>query len=166
MKRLIIMLLVLLPVSSVNSFRIKAQNYMPVSSIQIKINLGKFKVSRFDMKLVSRDPALLLLKEIVCIVLKNFVEEVRECYNLVSKERKFTIFSKDKSLNLYSGNYFTEVNGSKVKISKNSSVKPIIVNLRRLISIEFLLESLKDGMLKEQIDIHTNIIPKREVIVL
>ena len=143
MKRLITILLVLVLVSAfVVPFSVKAQNYKPVALMQLKINSENFNVDGLDMKFLPRGSAPLLIKEITYIPVRGVVEAAGGTVGWVSKERKVTISLNDKSLNLYIDVPVAEVNGSKVKISDNSDVEPIIVNSRTLIPAEFLIKSL------------------------
>jgi iron complex transport system substrate-binding protein len=143
MKRLITILLVLVLVSAfVVPFSVKAQNYKPVALMQLKINSENFNVDGLDMKFLPRGSAPLLIKEITYIPVRGVVEAAGGTVGWASKERKVTISLNDKSLNLYIDDPVAEVNGSKVKISDNSDVEPIIVNSRTLIPAEFLIKSL------------------------
>ena len=145
MKRVLSILLILAVFSTFFVITpLKAQGYTPTASIQLKINSENFIVDGFDMKFIPGDSKPVIINGVPYVPVRGVVEAVGGTVGWVSKERKVIISLNDKSLNLYINNPVVEVNGSKVTISDNSDVEPIIANSRTLIPAEFLIKSL-DG---------------------
>jgi iron complex transport system substrate-binding protein len=144
MKRVLSILLILAVFSTFFvTTPLKAQGYIPTASIQLKINSENFIVDGFDMKFIPGDYSKpVIINGVPYVPVRGVVEAVGGTVGWVSKERKVIISLNDKSLNLYINNPVAEVNGSKVKISDNSDVEPIIVNSITLIPAEFLTKSL------------------------
>jgi len=147
MKRLLSVLLVLSLVSVfVIPFSAKAQGYKPVAIIQLKMNSENFNVDGFNMKFNPSGSKPLIINGIAYVPLRGIIEAVGGNAGWASNERKVTISLNDSSLNLYINNPIAEVNGSKVYISDNADVKPIILNSRTLIPLEFLVKTFNGSV--------------------
>jgi iron complex transport system substrate-binding protein len=124
----------------------KAQGYRPVAIVQLKINSENFNVDGFNMKFNPAGSKPLIINGTAFVPLRGIIEAVGGNVGWASNERKVTISLNDSSLNLYINNPVAEVNGSRVSVSDNADVKPIILNSRTLIPLEFLVKTFNGSV--------------------